>query len=134
MNIESSALVGAKHRKREKALIRRHHRHAMIVRAFRKKKKQLSACGCRLAREMKFYLHLLSGRGNSVCVCVCKQFGFSSSHLLIQICQHSSYSLSLSPFFLCCRNPYGQSVGNHRAGVDHVPRERGELVCVCACV
>ena len=71
-----------------------------------------------------------------VCVCVCahKHFGFSSSHLLIQICQHSSYSLSLSLslsfFFFCCRNPYGQSVGNHRAVVDHVPRKRGELVCV----
>lgn len=33
-----------------------------------------------------------------------------------------------------CRNPYGQSVGNHRAGVDDVPREWGEFVCVWVCV
>lgn len=35
---------------------------------------------------------------------------------------------------LLCRNPYGQSVGNHGAGLEHVPRERGEYVYVCACL
>lgn len=56
-----------------------------------------------------------------------QQFGFSSAHHLIQVCQPSSYSFF---FFFFCRNPYGQSVGNHRAGLDHVPREWGELLCV----
>lgn len=32
---------------------------------------------------------------------------------------------------LICRNPYGQSVGNHRVGLDHVSRKWGEFLCVC---
>lgn len=35
--------------------------------------------------------------------------------------------------FSLYRNPYGQSVGNHGAGMDNVPREWGEHVCVCVC-
>ena len=40
------------------------------------------------------------------------------------------FNSGLSTFLLLlfCRNPYGQSVGNHGAGLDHFPREWGELV------
>ena len=87
-------------------------------------------------REGKFYLLLCLAGGNlDVCNCVCvcvvfnavHWFGFSSSHQLILVCQ--TFLL-----LLICRNPYGQPVGNHRAGLDHVPRKWGEFYFVCACV
>lgn len=53
-------------------------------------------------------------------------FKCCATNFLLTPC-NSSPSLLL----FICRNPHGQSVGHHRAGLDHISREWGELVCLC---
>lgn len=57
---------------------------------------------------------------------LCNSF-FSLFFLLTSFNLRSYFCLLL----FICRNPHGQSVGYHRAGVDHLPRERGELASLC---
>lgn len=70
--------------------------------------------------------------GNCVCVwslkcCNTFCFFYPSSH-------HWIPSLWTLLLLLICRNPYGQSVGYHRAGLDHIPREWGEFAHVFSLV
>lgn len=73
-------------------------------------------CGCGLLKETEELLPDFSGEKNTPALPL------------------RSDSDSFNPptlVFSLCRNPYGQSVGNHGAGMDNVPREWGEHVCVC---
>lgn len=117
MNIERRAFVSAKHR--ERAFIRRITDRPWLS--------VLSKSECMWVEVVKE----TEGKclpAYFVCVCVLlnavQQFPPPPSPLI-------PFNSGLSTFLLLliCRNPYGQSVGNNRAGMDYVPRERGELVC-----